>query len=89
MKRIPDSSLRLEFWPSDTCVRVCGAQPIRRWPSDLGGGIPICPECGEDYYYHHTVIKEHVVTVHVRGGVAYAPEKSFNGVKVKVRDHDD
>lgn len=89
MKRIPDASLRLVFIPEPECQRNHGAVLDRIWPSDCKEDhMPVCEECGAPYSYSHTEIKERVVTVHVRGGVAYAPEKSFNGVKVKVRDHD-
>ena len=89
MKRISDSSIRLVFTPSPECRRNHGAVTHRMPPSDLIEiDCPCCLECGERYDYSYAEIKERSVTIHVRGGVAYAPEKSFNGVKVKVRDHD-
>lgn len=51
-------------------------------------GTPVCGECGEEFAYSHTEIKPVTITIHVRGGVAYPPERLPKHVKVRIIDHD-
>ena len=88
MKRISDNNIRLVFTPSLECRRDHGAPTRYRNPNEFERNIPCCVYCGAPHKFSHTEIKERTVTVHVRGGVAYGPSRSTNGVTVKVVDHD-
>jgi hypothetical protein len=98
MKRINDSNVRLVFTPSRECQRDHGAEKVAYVPDELfvynasrcenDTDFPRCDLCGNHYNYSHTEIKERTATVHVRGGVAYGPSRSTNGVAVRIKDHD-
>lgn len=54
-----DRDVRLVFGKTCACVGV----PDNQWgtPPDLAdGGVPICPECGEDYTYEATELRKWV-----------------------------
>jgi hypothetical protein len=54
-------------------------------------GTPICPECGADYGYDCTVVrqpKRRTVDVTVEGGVIQHIEHIPAGIKVRVIDFD-
>jgi len=51
-------------------------------------GTPSCGECGGEFMYSHTEIKPVTITVHVRGGVAYPPNRLPKHVNLGIVDHD-
>lgn len=51
-------------------------------------GAPQCEECRCAFKYLRTMAKAVTVKVHVRGGVAYPPNRMPRHVKLEVIDHD-
>lgn len=82
--KIEDAYLRHVWSPPEDAVM---GRPVVVGPSFYEeNGTPTSDE--GDYTYSHTEIERTTVTVHVRGGVAYPPDKLPPHVKLRIMDHD-